>query len=100
MNVVELGLFATPICGAVGGGTAVKAAGALATVLGITLGLGLGIALVATQFWFARKVGDHPRWEKFNYSGAGLITFLLVPMFMPVLAFLLSRAVVLRVFTL
>ena len=93
MNIIELGMIATPVCGAVGGGTAVRNSGSLTTLSALVVGGCVGIGVIALirfliRVWPTRVNLERPQWL------APLVVVFLMPVLLPILAFLLSRTIV------
>ena len=96
MNVIEMGMFLTPVLGAVGGGTAVKTSGVFPTICGVAIGLTAGGIMLAAVLFLIRKLGNIPRLERFNRSGFALALVFLVPMSLPFVAYMFSHFIVFR----
>jgi hypothetical protein len=94
MNVIEMCMLITPIAGAIGGGTGIRASGAPTTVSALVVGASVGIGLIAVMRFCARRLPRRsllpcPDWL------AALLAVIVIPMFLPVAAFFLSRFIVL-----
>jgi hypothetical protein len=96
MNLFEMCIIATPVLGAMGGGTALKNSGALTTTSGVVVGVCVGIGVVAlTHFLFRVLVKrDRPRMLERSRWIAPLLVVFVIPMLLPILALALSHLVV------
>ena len=96
MNLFEMCIVATPVFGAVGGGSALKNSGALTTTSGVVIGVGVGVGVVAlTRFLFrvlAKR--ERPQMVERHQWIAPLVVVFLIPMSLPILALLLSHLIV------
>ena len=93
MTIIEVGFFATPILGAVGGAAAVRGSGALTTISALMVGAGLGIGVIAllrlvVRVWPRRLNFERPQWLPV------VLAVFVIPVVLPAIAFLLSRAIV------
>ena len=97
MNLFEMCIIATPVFGAMGGGSALQNSGALAVASGVVIGVSVGIGVVAlTRFVFRElaKRDRPPMLERSRWIAPLLVVFV-IPMSLPVLAFMLSHLFVL-----
>jgi hypothetical protein len=93
MNLFQVGMIATPIFGAVGGGSAVKTSGTLTTVSAIVIGACVGIGLIALARLLVRTLAPRIKLERPPWLAPLLVVFV-VPIAVPILALLLSRVLV------
>ncbi len=95
MNIFELSAIATPLVGAIAGGSAAKASGIGWLTVGIVLGLAIGIAMYFLAIGLSCLLGRFCTAEKLNpLQWLASLTAVLLPAAAPFAAYALSVFVV------
>jgi hypothetical protein len=96
MNLFEMCIIATPVFGAMGGGSALKSSGTLTIASGVVVGVCVGIGLIALTRFLFRVLAKRDRPQMLERSRwiAPLLIVFMIPMLLPILALTLSHLVV------
>jgi hypothetical protein len=87
-------MLMTPIAGAVGAGTAVRGSGAPTALSALVVGASVGIGVIAVIRLAVRRLPHRSRFQSPDWLAA-LLVVIVIPMCLPIAAFILSRFIVL-----